>query len=214
SIIITVHSKIGLYDTKELNTILSDDTTGITAIGHHKSALFVVVSDNDRSLDGIANLFFTQAINELCYVADKKCRDQCLPVPVRFIMDDFATNCVIEQMPRIISSIRSRNISVMLMLQSESQLMNCYREDGRTIIANCDTYLYLGGNDVDSARSVSARCDLPLKKVLNMPVGNMWIFRRGEDPVYAKIFDLNKHIGEWMKDERSDKGRREDGVML
>ncbi len=191
SILISVNSRLGLYDTPELNALTAYDDIDIENIGKQKTALFVVVSDTDRSMDGLANLFFTQAMNELCRVADKECEDSCLPIPVRFILDDFATNCKIEEFPRMIASIRSRGISTMLMIQSESQLTECYGYDGKTIIGNCDTYVYLGGNDVETAKAVAERCDSPVKKILNMPVGTNWIFRRGQMPVNANNFDLD-----------------------
>ncbi len=117
-------------------------------------------------------------------------------MPVRFILDDFATNCHIADFPRIIASIRSRGISAMLMVQAESQLMHGYGDDGRTIIGNCDTYVYLGGNDVETAQSVARRCDVPVKKILNMPVGTNWIFRRGEAPYNGENFDIESMLKE------------------
>lgn len=83
SILITVNSRLGAFDTPELNTMTATDDIRIAALGQKKTALFVVVSDTDRSLDGLANIFFTQAMNELCRYADKHCKDNCLPVPVR-----------------------------------------------------------------------------------------------------------------------------------
>lgn len=184
---------MGLFDTRELREMLSYDETNIQDIGKKKTALFVVVSDMDRSFDKLANIFFTQAMAELCRVADQECEDQRLPLPVRFILDDFATNCKIEQFPRMISSIRSRGISTMLMIQSESQLRTSYTTDDKTIISNCDTYVYLGGNDVETAQAVAHRCDVPLRKILEMPVGTCWIFRRGEKAYNGKIFDLDQY---------------------
>lgn len=192
SILISVNSRLGLFDTPELNEMTAYDDIDIASIGKKKTALFVVVSDTDRSLDGLVNIFFTQAMNELCRVADKECEDSCLPVPVRFILDDFATNCKIDEFPRMIASIRSRGISTMLMIQAESQLTESYGHDGKTIIGNCDTYVYLGGNDVETAKAVAERCDVPVKKVLNMPVETNWIFRRGQDPINAHNFDLDE----------------------
>lgn len=194
SIVITLNARIGMYDTPEIRQMTAFDDIDITTIGQKKRAVFVVVSDNDRSLDGLANLFFTQAMNELCYFADKKCKNCMLPVPVRFIMDDFATNCKIDEFPRMIASIRSRGISTMLMIQSEGQLMEGYGHDYRTIIGNCDSYVYLGGNDVETAESVAKRCDLPLKKILNMPVGSNWIFRRGQGPINGRSIVLEQYI--------------------
>jgi type IV secretion system protein VirD4 len=192
SILITVNAKLGVYDTPELEHMLEEDDVNISGIGRRKTALFVVVSDTDRSMDGLVNLFFTQAMNELCRYADTKCADYRLPVPVRFIMDDFATNCKIDEFPRMIASIRSREISTTLIIQAESQLSKCYGDDGRTIIGNCDTYVYLGGNDVETAKAVAERCDMPVKKILNMPVGTNWIFRRGEEPRNGVNFKLDE----------------------
>lgn len=201
SILITINAQLGLFDTPEIRELMSTDDIDISSIGERKTALFVVASDTDRSMDPLVNLFFTQAMNELCYHADKECTDNRLPVPVRFILDDFATNCIIMNFPRMIASIRSRNISTMLMIQAESQLTEYYGSDGKTIIGNCDTYVYLGGNDVETARAVSERCDVPLKKILNMPVGTNWIFRRGSAPVNGVNFDLEAYQKRLEEDE-------------
>lgn len=205
SILITITGKLGKYDFTELNKMMAHDDIDIASIGQKKTALFVVVSDTDRSLDDLANLFFTQAMNELCAYADDECEDNRLPVDVRFIMDDFATNCKINDFPKMIASIRSRGISTMLMIQSESQLTAGYGEDDRTIIGNCDTYIYLGGNDVDTAKQVAIRCDLPLKRILEMPVGSNWIFRRGQAAVHAKNFDLEAFLAQKMKELCTEK---------
>ncbi len=193
SILITLTSKIRNFNSQELTEMMSRDDVNIPSIGKKKTALFVVVSDTDRSMDNLANLFFTQAMNELCRYADKECKDYKLPVPVRFILDDFATNCRIDEFPRMVASIRSRGISAMLMIQAESQLMDSYGQDGRTIIGNCDTYVYMGGTDVETAKAVAERCDVPVKKILNMPVGTNVIFRRGEEPIWGKILDLDDY---------------------
>jgi type IV secretion system protein VirD4 len=196
SILVTANSRLGVYDTPELEKMMKEDDVNISWIGRRKTALFVVVSDTDRSMDRLVNLFFSQAMNELCRYADTKCTDYRLPVPVRFIMDDFATNCKIEEFPRMIASIRSREISTTLIIQAESQLTQCYGYDGRTIIGNCDTYVYLGGNDVETAKAVAERCDMPVKKILNMPVGTNWIFRRGEEPRNGVNFKLDEVLHE------------------
>ncbi len=196
SILITLNSRLSAFDTPEMNEMMSSDDIDIASIGQRKTALFVVVSDTDRSMDGLANIFFSQAMNELCSFADKYCADNRLPVPVRFMLDDFATNCKINEFPRMIASIRSRGISVMLFIQAESQLTECYGMDGRTIIGNCDTYVYLGGNDIETARAVAERCDLPMIKVINMPVETNWIFRRGQDPVNGHNFELEPFLKE------------------
>lgn len=193
SILITLVSKLGVYDNKQLNEMMKTDNVNFASIGKRKTALFVVVSDTDRAMDRLANVFFTQAMAELCKYADEKCPDQKLPVDVRFMLDDFATNVVISDFPRMIASIRSRGISTMLMIQAESQLQSYYGDDARTIIGNCDTYVYLGGNDVETAKRISERSNVILDKILYMPVGSSWIFRRGERPRSGEVFDLNSY---------------------
>lgn len=183
----TLAAKFAKLDTSELQQMMSGNDVDFAQIGREKTAVFVKVSDTDRSMDALVNIFFTQAMQALCDFADNECAQNRLPVPVRFILDDFATNCKIEEFPRMISSIRSRGISVMLMIQSEAQLTQGYGCDDKTIISNCDTYVYLGGNDTATARAVSERCNKPLNQVLYMPVGSCWVFRRGETPVFTKL---------------------------
>lgn len=193
SILITIFAKLGAFDTPELRKMMKRDDTDFHSIGSQKTAFFVVVSDTDRSMDPLADLFFSQAMNELCLYADKECGGR-LPVPVRFFLDDFATNCRIADFPRMIASIRSREISVMLMIQAESQLEESYDKDAKTIIGNCDTYVYLGCNDVDTAKSITDRCDIPVKKVLYMPLGSCLIFRRGQAPITCELFNLENML--------------------
>lgn len=180
----TLAAKFAKFDTPELQQLMSGCSFSFDDIGKRRTAVFVTVSDTDRSMDSLANIFFTQAMQQLCSFADEQ-PDSRLPVPVRFFLDDFATNCRIEEFPRMISSIRSRGISVMLLIQAEAQLVQGYDADSETIIANCDTYAYLGGNDYRTAESVSKRCNKPVSQVLYMPVGSCWVFRRGSQPVYS-----------------------------
>ena len=109
------------------------------SLGRRKIALFINVSDTDRSNDKLLNLLYSQALHELCDSADCS-PDGRLKVPVRFIMDDFAANAVIPDFDKVISVIRSREIYVSLILQSLSQLDSMYGKDrAMTIINNCDS---------------------------------------------------------------------------
>nr|MCR5774236.1 TraM recognition domain-containing protein [Lachnospiraceae bacterium] len=80
--------------------------------------------------------------------------------------------------------------------------------DAKTIIGNCDTYVYMGGNDVSTAMAVSERCDIPLKKILNMPVGTTWIFRRGQAPVNSENYDLDSLLKQ-IKKSKTDNMERQ-----
>lgn len=197
SISSTIASVLGKLNTKGVEDMMlsNKNKIDIKDIGRRKTALFVTVSDTDRSMDVLVNIFSTQAMNVLCRYADTECKNESLPVPVRFIMDDFATNCTIEDFPRMISSIRSRNISAMIMIQAESQLEDRFGKEAFTIISNCDSYLYMGGNDLETAKRVAERADIPFKKVLYMPVGTNWLFRRGQEPINGKnILPETNHI--------------------
>lgn len=82
----------------------------------------------------------------------------------------------------------------MLMIQAESQLEAAYGYDGKTIIGNCDTYVYLGGNDIETAKAIAQRCDVPMRRILDMPVGTNWIFRRGQKAVNGENFELEPFL--------------------
>lgn len=192
-IVATINAKLGMLDSEQVRNILKNNSFSFSELGQRKMAIFVVVSDMDRSLDKLANLFFTQALQELCLYADTQCEDFSLPVPVRFILDDFATNVAIDDFPRTISSIRSRNISCILAIQSESQLTNYYGENGNTVITNCDTYIYMGGNDVTTAAEVARRTDMSIKEIMALEVGHNILFRRGSLPKFCKNYDLSHY---------------------
>lgn len=186
SIRATLVAKFANYTIKEVNEMMSANDIDFAELANEKFIIFVQQSDCDRSMDGLVNLFFSQAINSLFQFADT-CENQRLPIPVRFFLDDYGATTVIDNLDTIISTIRSRAISVSLILQSEAQLLKGGQGTDKTIIANCDTYIYMGGNDVETAKSVSVRCNKPLEQVLFMPIGHCWVFTRGSKPIYAEI---------------------------
>lgn len=184
----TLVAKFSNYSTKETEKMMSGNDFDFNKIAQKKTALFVLQSDYDRSMDGLVNLFFSQAMSAFVKYADS-CKNGRLPVPVRFFLDDYGATTNIYNLDAVISTIRSRGISVSLILQSESQLMKNSRGTDKTIISNCDTYIYMGSNDIETAESVGVRCNKPLENILYMPVGHCWIFTRGKKPVYAEISD-------------------------
>lgn len=192
TIIICALAKMTTFDTLETRKMLSGNDIDFADIGKRPTALFVEVSDTDRSMDILVNLFYTQLMNELCTYADDRCENSCLPVPVQFILDDFATNARINDFQNMIANIRSRGISAMIMLQSESQLYAGYGDNAQTIIDNCNTYVYMGGSNPQMADIIAKRANKPATKILNMPLSMSWIFRRGEEPVLCHNFDLEK----------------------
>lgn len=152
------------------------------SIGTRKTAVFLTVSDTDRSNDRLVNLFYAQAFQQLVAMADRRPGSR-LPVPVRFILDDFATNTVIPDFDNLISVIRSRELSVSLIIQSLSQLESLYgRTKSQTIVNNCDNWLYLGGLDLQTAQEMSTRLNRTVQSVLNMSHDDAVVITRGQAP--------------------------------
>lgn len=187
-------AKMATFDTIETRKMLVANDIDFTSIGKKPTALFVEVSDTDRSMDILVNLFYSQLMNELCMFADDKCKNSCLPVPVQFILDDFATNARIENFHNMIANIRSRGISAMIMVQSEAQLNAGYDVNAQTIIDNCNTYVYMGGSNPHMAEVIAKRANKPASRILNMPLGMSWVFRRGQEPILCRNFDI-----EWFQ---------------
>ena len=163
-------------------------------LGRRKTAVFLTVSDLDRSMDRLVNLFYTQALQALCISADKDYPAHSLPVPVRLYLDDFATNTFIPDFDKTISVIRSRGVSVSVILQSISQLEALYgHARAATIMNNCDNCLYLGGQDVDTARFIAVKANRTTDTILSLPLGEAWLFTRGRSPRKVRRFDLSAH---------------------
>lgn len=162
------------------------------AISREPTAVFVHVSDCDFSLSNLTSLFYTQALQALIAEADSR-PDNRLQIPVRLYLDDFA-NLIIPDMDKTISVIRSREISVSIVLQSITQLEGLYDHDkAMTIIDNCDHLLYLGGQSVETARFISTKANKPASAILNLPLGKAWLFERGNSPREVKKYDLTRH---------------------
>lgn len=162
-------------------------------ISKEKTAIFLIMDDTDRSMDRLATLFYTQALQQLVGIADNT-RKGRLEVPVRIILDDFATNAIIEDFDNLISVIRSREIYVSIILQSITQLYGIYGVNkGKTIINNCDNCLYLGGQDVDTADFIATKANRPLNEILEMPLNEAYLFTRGEAGKKVEKFDITKH---------------------
>lgn len=183
-------SNFSFAGARELFTNLNQ--IDFAAISHTPTAVFVRVSDNDFSLANLTSLFYTQALQMLMAEADKQ-SDNRLKVPVRLYLDDFA-NLLVPDMDKIISVIRSREISVSIVLQNITQLEGLYgRAKAMTIVDNCDHLLYLGGQSVETARFISTKANKPASTILNMPLDRAWLFERGSTPREVRKYDLTRH---------------------
>ena len=172
-------------------------------LGNKKIALFITTSPVNKTLQNYVNLFYADMIKALFEEAESK-ESSRLAVPINIICDDFACGSKIQDFEQYISIFRAAGISVTLLLQSESQLSGMYgQSEAATIINNCDTYLYMGGMDIETCRNVALRMNWPLHKVLAMPLETVAVFRRGsepyigrryqtfKDPVYRKIMSID-----------------------
>ena len=163
-------------------------------LAKRKTAVFLTISDMDRSMDRLVSLVYSQALQVLTDYADTCCEGHRLPVPVRLYLDDFATNAFIPHFQNITSVIRSREISVSIILQSITQLTALYgSSNAKTIVNNCDNLLYLGGQDVDTATFISPRINKPVSRILSMPLDEAWLCTRGSEARRIQKYDLSTH---------------------
>lgn len=190
SVVITIQAYLGSLDTPEIRDMTEYDEMDMQSIGQKKTAVFIEVSDTDRSKDLLVNMFYSQAMQELCAYADAQDNNR-LPIPVRFILDDFGTTSKIEGFEGMISNIRSRGISAMLMIQSIAQLEQNYGLGYKTVLNNCDTTIYLGGNNFETAQYISQLVNKTPHSVLAMPMRKCWIFRRGGTAFMADTVDID-----------------------
>lgn len=148
SILITLGASLSPFDIPDVSRLVSADELEVDTYGDkgQKTALFVIISDTDTTYNFIPAILFTQMFNVLCYKADKEYGGK-LPVSVQFILDEFANIGTIPGFKTLITTIRSRMISAILILQTKSQLKDNYKEAAETIIGNCDTSVFLGGQE-------------------------------------------------------------------
>lgn len=144
SVLGTLQSKLGKFDSKEIAEVTSTNTIDFTDIGKKKTAVYVISSDTHTAYDFLLTIFFSQMIQQLYDFADIS--GGALPVPTYFILDEFANIGQIPDFDKKISTSRSRKISFSVILQNLDQLEAVYKEAYETIIGNCDTHLFLGSN--------------------------------------------------------------------
>ena len=189
---------------KDLRRIFVSDENAfnVKKFLRRKSVLFINNSDVNRYADRIVNLLYAQLINDIFEEADKR-EDGRLKIPVRFIIDDFASNVYIEDFDKLISVTRSRNISLSIIVQNLSQLSAMYGENkANTIIVNCDHILYLGGQDIKTAEYIGHRAGLAEEKVLVMQADKAYLIKRGEKAVLLDKIEPYKALKEKMEELR------------
>ena len=154
SILISCGARLAPFDIAELREIMSYDEMGLDTIGEKKTALFIIISDTDTTFNFIAALMYSQLFNLLCDRADNKHGGR-LPVHVRFLLDEFANIGQIPNFDKLIATIRSREISAAVILQTQAQLKTMYKDAAETIIGNMDSRLFLGGSEKTTLKDLS-----------------------------------------------------------
>ena len=200
----------------------SYDNLDLGSLGEKKKAIFCVIPDNDNSFNYLVGMLYTQAFQELYYRADHKHGGE-LPVPVHFVMDEFANVALPDNFERVLATMRSRRISVTIIIQNMAQLKALFKDSWESIVGNCDTFLYLGGNEQATHEYISkmlgketidtrtrgitkgqhgssstnyqnaGRELLTLDEVRLLDNSNALIFIRGEKPIMDKKFDILSH---------------------
>ena len=154
SILISCGARLAPFDIRELRELMETDEMELDTIGDRKTALFVIISDTDDTFNFVVSILYTQLFNLLCDKADDVYGGR-LPVHVRCLLDEFANIGQIPKFEKLIATIRSREISASIILQSQSQLKAIYKDNADTIVGNCDSTLFLGGKEKTTLKEIS-----------------------------------------------------------
>ena len=154
SIQITLAARLEKFNLESLAALTMTDELDLASIGEKKTALFVIIPDNDTSFNFLVSILYTQLFQQLFYSADHK-HGGALPVHVHFLMDEFANVSLPDDFDKILSVMRSRGVSVSIILQNLAQLKALFEKQWESIVGNCDEFLYLGGNEQSTHKYVS-----------------------------------------------------------
>ena len=154
SILISVGVRLAAFNLEELASLTRYDEMELEQIGERKTALFAIIPDNDSTFNFVIGMLYTQLFQMLYYQADFVHGGQ-LPVPVHFIMDEFANVALPDEFDKLLSTMRSRLIFVSIILQNLAQIKALYKDTWESIMGNCDSKLYLGGNEQSTHEYIS-----------------------------------------------------------
>ena len=222
SILISAAVRLAAFNLPEIAKMTSCDNLDIGTLGERKRAIFCVIPDNDNSFNYLVGMLYTQAFQALYFNADNNHGGE-LPIPVHIVMDEFANVALPDNFERILATMRSRRISVSIIIQNMAQLKALFKDSWENITGNCDTLLYLGGNEQSTHEYISkmlgketidtrtrgitkgqhgssntnyqnaGRELLTLDEVRLLDNSNALIFIRGERPLIDKKFDILSH---------------------
>jgi type IV secretion system protein VirD4 len=222
SILATVNAHVATLELDEVRNLLSKDELALDTLGDKLTALYIVTSDTDSTFNFLAAILYTQMFDLLCEKAKNSPKGR-LPIHVRCILDEFSNLGKIPNFEVLISTIRSREISVAPILQTKSQLKARYRDHSETVVGNCDSFLFLGGKEESTIKDISemlgretidsrntsensgrdksygqsfqrmGRELLSKDEIASMDGGKCIVQIKGCRPFFSKKFDLTKH---------------------
>lgn len=233
SIQITLAARLEKFNLSSLSRLTQTDDLDMTSIGEKKVALFAIIPDNDTSFNFLISILYTQLFQQLFWVADHKYHGR-LPVHVHFLLDEFANVSLPDDFDKILSVMRSREVSVSIILQNLAQLKALFEKQWESIVGNCDEFLYIGGNEQSTHKYVSellgkstidtntygkstghsgnystnyqnsGRELLTPDEVRMLDNELAILFIRGERPIMDKKFDIMKHPNISMTPDSGD----------
>ena len=184
SIQITLASRLEKFNLESLASLTQTDELELDTIGEKKTALFAIIPDNDTSFNFLVSMLYTQLFQQLFYTAAHKYGGR-LPIHVHFLMDEFANVSLPDDFDKILSVMRSREVSVSIILQNLAQLKALFEKQWESIVGNCDEFLYLGGNEQSTHKYVS---ELMGKETIDM---NTYGKSTGHSGNYSTNYQLN-----------------------
>lgn len=184
SIQITLISRLEKFNLTSLASITQHDEMELWSLGERKTAVFAVIPDNDSSFNFIVGMLYTQLFQQLYYQADVVHRGR-LPIHVHFVMDEFAIVALPDEFDKLLATMRSREISVSIIIQNLAQLKALFEKQWESIVGNCDEFLYLGGNEQSTHKYVS---ELLGKETIDM---NTYGQSKGRNGSYSTNWQLS-----------------------
>ncbi|WP_455558332.1 VirD4-like conjugal transfer protein, CD1115 family [Agathobaculum hominis] len=154
SILVSASTRLAAFNTEEMARLTSRDDLSLGTLGDRKRVIFAVIPDEDTTFNYLVGLLYSQAFRELYHAADNKYGGR-LPVPVRVLMDEFANVALPEDFERVLATCRSREISINIVIQNMAQLKKLFKDSWENVTGNCDTLLYLGGNEASTHEYIS-----------------------------------------------------------
>lgn len=222
SILISVGVRLSAFNLESITSLTATDELELDLVGERKTAIFAVIPDNDSTFNFLIGMLYTQLFQMLYYQADIV-HGGALPVPVHFLMDEFANVALPDEFDKLLSTMRSRLIFVSIIIQNLAQIKGLYKDSWESIVGNCDTLYYLGGNEQSTHKFMSeylgketldtntygkssgrsgnystnyqqaGRELLTPDEVRLLDNDYGLLFIRGERPVFDKKYDILKH---------------------